>query len=192
MKTLRHILFLLAAIAGCACFSSCDENIADQDYIIYDFAGVGIDIELVDADGVNLLSPDTEGNWIGEDMSAKFDDKVYPVSWEHILFDTEKQSRMNVPTFYGLACLPKTKWNGTYWETLRNDNYLIFGDFSGHQNQHIDIVFGIEKLNTVWKIGLDYTLTWNNDKPQTTTTVKLNGKQVENGIVTIVLPRNTK
>lgn len=191
MRTLRNIPFLLVALAGCACFSSCD-NMSGNNDILYDFAGVGVNIALVDADGNNLLSPDTDGNWIGEDMFASCDDKTYTVSWEYILFDSEHQSRMYLPTFYGLICRPKISWNGTSWQMEKNNNQLLFGEFSGHSNQHKNIVFGIDKLNTVWNIELDYTLTWHKGEPKTKKTIRINGQPVENGVVTIVLPRNTK
>lgn len=189
MKTLRHILILLGTLTSCACLSSCTSDNGDM---IYDLAGVGVEIKLVDAEGNNLLSPDTEGNWLGEDMFASCDDKTYPVSWEYILYDDEHESRMYLPQFYGLACFPERKWDGTAWTPVKNDNYLLFGEFSGHGDQHKIIVFSIEKLNTVWKIELDYTLTWVKGEPNTKRSLKLNGKAVEKGPITIALPRNTK
>ena len=100
-----------------------------------DWNPVVISLHVEDAEGHNRLDPTSE-YFIGENISAIYDQMVYPVE---IIGGPETKAYM--PRFFGLQLRPD----------ILNGWYLTFGEFEGSESQDITITL-------VWPDGTADTI----------------------------------
>ena len=122
-------------------FVSCDdkEDIDEGDWI-WDFAPLNVEVKLVDEEGVNMLNPTVEGNWMGLPLSMTYDDKLYELNWDNPLpdgFSPDSHGRAYLAHFYGLTYGRVNFWDGERRHWLENDYYLSFGEFNRDDNHDL-------------------------------------------------------
>ncbi len=150
-----------------------------DDDVIWDFSPVVLQINIVDADGNNLLLPDEEGSWFGKPMSIEYDGEVYQAQWETPEPPYYSNTRYYLPQFKGL-----------YFDSSHIQGpTLDFGEFDGEKNQKIDATFKIEGYDQEYRIVYTHTVKWKGNNPKVSNSITLNGKSVNE--ITVTLPKNT-
>ena len=113
---------VLVAMALTMGFTSCNKNEDDNDYdfIIGDFSPLEVLMVVQNAEGQNLLDPNTPNNFVGDTIVAEWMGEKY-------VADTLKymQTRENIGYMYGLVYV-KTKADSV--------PALYFGSVSGHES----------------------------------------------------------
>lgn len=77
-------------------FVSCKD---DEGGIIWDIAPVEVLMDVCDKDGNSLLTPDTPGSVVGEEMTIQYEGKTYPIQWQT---DIPQPSRAYLAVFNGM------------------------------------------------------------------------------------------
>lgn len=174
-------LFVFTCIILCATSCSKDSGGSDApDDLIWDIYPTGVAIYLVDKDGNNLLDPDTEGNWVGEQMSISLNDDDYPAIWTYD--DYQSGTRAMKPVFHGLV------WSGIFPYADQKGAHLYFGEFDGASNHHMSLTFGIDMLNTVFDFKFTHTINWVKNEPEISNYITYKGKEIKGNKLEIVLP----
>lgn len=178
-------------------FVSCDdkEDIDDGDWI-WDFAPLNVEVKLVDEEGVNMLNPTVEGNWMGLPLSMTYDDKLYELNWDNPLpdgFSPDSHGRAYLAHFYGLTYGRVNFWDGERWHWLENDYYLSFGEFNRDDNHDLLLELHVAGIENPYQIKVEHRFWWESkNEPGGYTKIWLDGKPVESFPVKIVLPRRTE
>lgn len=86
------------AIFAAISFTSCDD---DEGSIVWDFTPVTVKMDVVDAQGNDLLDPDTSGNLLESGITATFCGKDYDIVDPRAVL-ADAQSRAILAMFYGL------------------------------------------------------------------------------------------
>lgn len=184
---------LVVALATGVVFSSCDD---DGGEIIWDIGGVVIPIRILDDQGVNLLDPDVEGNWMDEAFSISYNDNLYTVDWDgdqrNVGEEGSPMSRAYLAVFEGLCAVNENVWRKCDWATSPNGHLLFIGEFPGDRDQMITVDLMVPGINTVFHIGMTHTIRWKNKEPVLNTYYTLNGQPVTTSAVTIILPHKTE
>ena len=77
VKFLKLFLFILSMTLLISCSK-------EDDGMIYDYAGINIHLKIRDAQGRDLLNPDTPNNLVNSDqISFLYEDNVIPVTWDY-------------------------------------------------------------------------------------------------------------
>ena len=151
MKTLRFLMLTAVAILALV---SCD------------FAPVLVTVQVTDEAGHDRLNPSSEF-FIGENISAVYEGKVYPV--EILVPETKTYAAY----FFGLR-LRQMGW--------KDDQYLLeFGEFDGADDQNISVTF-------VWPDGTSDTVHAKHTRftpLACVNTWRLNGKKVDPPIILV-------
>lgn len=164
MRTKHLIGFCLLSLLCAVGFTACDEIETEGDNMIWDFAPIELYIAVQDAEGNDLLNPDTPGNIANQGIKAIYKETIYekdaPVS----------QTKAYMPHFRGLQTI-KSK-EGVY--------ILTFGEFAG------DKTFDNEQVIIDWNDGTKDVITFSNklswkskNEPVIDRTFNLNGKETE-------------
>lgn len=165
MKTKHLIGFCLLSLLCAVGFTACDEiETEGDDMILWDFVPIELCIAVQDAEGNDLLNPDTPGNIANQGIKAIYKETIYekdaPIS----------QTRAYMPRFTGLQTI-KSK-EGVY--------FLTFGEFAG------DKTFDNEQVIIDWNDGTKDVITFSNklswkskNEPVIDRTFSLNGKETE-------------
>ncbi len=161
MRT-AHILslYLFCLILFTACSSDNEDN-----NMIWDFAPIELHISVQDAQGHDLVNPETPGNIAKQGIKAIYKDKIY-----------DKDAPVNQTKAY------MAQFNGLQTEKTKEGNYfLTFGEFNG------DKTFTDEKITIDWNDGtqdvitFSSKLTWKSqNEPVFDRKFYLNGK--DNGV----------
>lgn len=178
-------LFAVALVA--MTLSSCS-NDDDDDDIIWDFIPEEITLEITDANGNNLLDPAVENNIVGENITLDYKGETYDILWDtpYPKFpDYKPESRATYVLFYGLA---HHLWNVEKEPSETNEWIISIGEFERDMDHDVTIPVRIKNKTFIVRYVHDF---WWNDKkmrdPRSKTTVYLDGKECEDGIVRIVL-----
>ena len=133
--------------------------------MIWDIAPVVVYKEVVNGEGQNLFDEATPGNWLGETITAVFEDEEY-------IYPSSGPTRAYAPQMYGL----------TVSEYGENIAVLYFGELDGEESRESDLVIS-------WPDGSEDTITvkrifrWKiTGKPDGRTTLKLNGRKTGNPV----------
>lgn len=185
---LTLLLFLIFALAGCSEKAGSGEE--------WDIAGLYLTFDIVNAQGESLLQQGTPGSVYGQPISLSYENKEYTLDWNTARCD--EPSRAYVAVFNGLQYIPLTVWNPAtnHWdetsgrmirigELPRDVNYeksmtLHFGG----KNYTIKVVNSIRWINR--PAGSDYDPAIEK-VPDITTTVRLDGTQLEGTYFTITI-----
>lgn len=132
-----HTLYLLFITLLCvAGFTACDDSGSDD--MIWDFAPIELHIAVQDAQGNDLLNPETPGNIAKQGIKAIYNGKIYekdvPIS----------QTKAYLAHFNGLQTMK--------FETGKY--FLTFGEFNG------DDTFDNEKVIIDWNDGTQDVITF--------------------------------
>lgn len=143
---------------------SCDNFDGSEDGLIYDFANFTVSIEVENAQGVDLLNPEQEGNITDNTIKALWKDKTYvrDANWP------KAETRENMPHWWGL-----------YTSESEGRYNLNFGEFSptdSYRNATFTIDWGDGTTDT---IGFDCYITWKKHDPTVHFATYLNGEKVE-------------
>lgn len=170
MKT--RCLFIGAMLLSLCCFTSCndDENLdGPAPDVIWDIYPFGISIEVTDAEGNDLLNPETENSIANQGIKMIYRGMTY----EKDSLAIDEQTRAVLVRFYGLR---------TY---QRNDGryLLIIGEFYGNRD------YNNESIILDWNDGtpkdtitFSHKFWWENQEPESETIVRLNGVETDNPI----------
>ncbi len=206
MRTTMQIMGYLGSFFGFiflgVLFASCDEVISEEGIIneeeggeeeVSDFVPVGIKIMVIDEDGINLLNPTIEGNWIGKYfcVTYNYDDKVYFPTWEYM--DQVHTSAKRSPTFYGFESFQLQKWDGEKLVDVPNEHYFYFGEFDGSTNQDITLQLWNLYMNGCFDIELHHNVEWNEDTPVIKDTYEAKYAKevsVKGDTIVVTFPRN--
>lgn len=187
-KYLTILLFLLFAMTGC----SENEGSGEE----WDIAGLYLTFDIVDTQGESLLRQGTPGSVYGQPISLSYENKEYTLDWNSSR--GEDLSRAYLAIFNGLQYIPLRVWNPAtnHWdetdgriirigELPRDSNYeksmtLHFGG----KNYTIRVVNSIKWIDR--PAGSDYDPAIEK-VPDITTTVWLDGKQLEGTYFTITI-----
>ncbi len=130
MKTnylLGAFLFFLSTI----CFTACDDNFQeDDDLMIWDFTPIILFMTVQDAEGNDLLNPETNGTIADQAIKAIYKGETYEK-------DAKVVTKAYLAYFTGLQTQKNNK--GVY--------YLTFGEFNG------DDTFKNEEVTIEWHDG---------------------------------------
>lgn len=154
-------------------FVACDtDNITlsgeeddDKEWLIWDFSPIVLGVLVQDAQGVDLLNPDSEGSIAEQGIKAIYKGEVYEK--DSVL----SRTKAYMPYFAGLQVI-KGYTNGRY--------YLTFGEFDGTHT------FDKEEVVIDWNDGTKDTihfsskLTWKSKKePVINRAFYLNGEELD-------------
>lgn len=176
MRTLRRILPALIIAALGLAFTSCSN---DDDPIIWDFSPVCIRLNIVDAEGNDLLAADTPGNILDSGLTATFDGKEYPlVSIYDEAPGAEAQtakSRYLPARFHGLFIQ-----DPEYYNPSDSDKHklLCFGEFNGFDNFDHTVVFHFPSVGRDISFRVVSKARWKGDDPDWNLEYYLDGKQI--------------
>lgn len=130
----------------------------------WDIAPVEVYMEVVNGEGQNLFDEATPGNWLGETITAVFEDEEY-------IYPSSGPTRTYAPQMYGLTV-----------SEYKNMAVLCFGELDGEESRESDLVIS-------WPDGSEDTITvkrtfrWKiTGKPDGKTTLKLNGRKTGNPV----------
>lgn len=104
MKKLKQIIMALVAVLPLTFMVSCsddDDGDGPEKGVMWDIYPVDIIIDIVDAQGNNLLDPDVPGNIVGQELTVDYEGKTYGTEWNALSL-SPNQSRMILVEFYGL------------------------------------------------------------------------------------------
>lgn len=170
MKT--RCLLVGAMLLSLCCFTSCndDENLdGPAPGVIWDIAPFGISIEVTDAEGNDLLNPDAENSIANQGIKMIYRDKTY----EKDSLVCEVLSRAYLARFYGLQTY-RTK-DGRY--------LLTIGEFFGDRDyDNENIILDWNNGTPTDTITFSHKFWWENQEPESETTVRLNGVETDNPI----------
>lgn len=185
MKKFNHVLSILALLFGLFGFMSCSEAEQEPDGpeegVIWDIAPICVNIQLVDDEGNNLLDPETEGNWVGEELYIGYKDEAYYTDWEYQ--GMESGSRALPIHFRGLI------WTGGLPGADTKKSSLKFGEFSGTGQYEMSMVFAATSINTVFEFKFTHSLVWKDHKPHFYDHIIYNGKDYEGRTLKLTFPR---
>jgi hypothetical protein len=154
------------------CFTSCndDENLdGPAPDVIWDIAPLGISIEVTDAEGNDLLNPDAENSIANQGIKMIYRDKTY----EKDSLVCEVLSRAYLARFYGLQ---------TY-QTKDGRYLLTIGEFFGDRDyDNENIILDWNNGTPTDTITFSHKFWWENQEPESETTVRLNGVETDNPI----------
>ncbi len=186
MKKYSYILAVSALLFGLFALMSCsgsdNEPEGPEEGVIWDISPSCVRIELVDEEGNNLLDPETEGNWVGEELYIVYKDETYYTDWEYQA--TESGSRALPVHFRGLI------WTGGLSGADMKKSCLKFGEFSAYGQYEMSLVFAATSINTVFEFKFTHSLVWKNHKPYFDEHIIYNGKDYEGNTLKLIFPRN--
>ncbi len=173
----RFLVFSISLFA----IASCSKD-DDNDDIIWDIVPSNVIIKLMDESSNNLLDPNVEGNWVGEELYLTFNGEIYPVDWEYD--GTYGETRMILPYFTGLTWTGNLRWAETkyYW--------LQFGEFSGEGKHDMSLSLTVPALNSQYDFKFTHELIWNKQEPHFNDHIIYDGKDYKGNTLTLVLPHN--
>ena len=163
----RNVFFLgllscmTLLLAGC----SSDE--------IWDVSPLVFHITVVNAQGEDLLNPETPGNITTDGIKAVYLGETYEYG---VNASKIAATRYYMPRLYGL--MPFITNNGT--------TEMTFGELDGAKD------YSKEEITIVWNdktqdiITFSHTCKWKKGKPQLSTSVALNGTDAPAGVIRIV------
>lgn len=142
MKATHTLYLLLISLLCVTGFTACDksDNGFDNgdDYVIWDFYPIELSIAVQDAQGNDLLNPETPGNIAKQGIKAIYNGKTYekdaPIS----------QTKMYLARFYGLQTM----------KSETGKHFLTFGEFNGAGT------FNNEKVTIDWNDGTQDVITF--------------------------------
>ena len=162
MKKLTQLCLLI--ITTC-CFVSCDNNMT------WDIAPVYFTFNVQDANGNDLLDPNTENNILDNDIKVVFEDKEYPKDVDMTPTENTK--------FY-MAVL-----KGLYTVKYDDDDYhLEFGQFMGSEDHDKSFVIHWGD-GTHDEVSFVHDYKFRVNKPKISTKIFLNGKESNNRFVIV-------
>ena len=170
MKT-RYLL-LGAILLSLCCFTSCNENEnldePDPD-VIWDIYPFNINIEVTDAEGNDLLNPETENSIANQGIKMIYRNKTYKKD----SLVTDEQTRDILVRFYGLQTYQRK--DGSY--------LLAIGEFYGNRDYDNEyIILDWNDATPKDTITFSHKFWWENQEPESETTVRLNGVETDNPI----------
>lgn len=163
-SVLAGVAAILMLAAAPFVLSSCgDDDKPGGDITIWDILPYSIQMRVVDSDGLNLLDTKNANNVIKDSITVEYEGNVYKVDTAY-----NAGSRAVMPEFTGL----------TRYAPVGTRNYvLIFGEFDSEKNvSGKEIVIDWKDGSKKDTITFSHSCTWQNDEPNTSTTVMLNGK----------------
>ncbi len=166
-------------VLGLGAMTSCKDDDGPEEGVIWDIYPTDIYVELVDEAGNNLLDPNVEGNWVGEDLYITYKGETYTAAWD---IQEEHGSRMYLPEFYGLI------WTGRYsWEQKPR---LAFGEFSGEGNYDMSLTFGVPALDASYDFQFKQHFYWKHHEPMSDNCIIFDGKEMNGCTLKLVFPPN--
>ena len=162
--------------------TSCEDN--DNGNIIWDIYPVYSDIYLMDAEGNNLLDPNTSGTLYGKQITVDYNGESFSVNWKP---ETEDTTRAYLAVFKGLTFVKGYSLGESQTPTLLNENHLNFGEFDGAKNQNISFTLKIEGYTQSWEVNFIHNYKWKNGKPVISNHATLNGENVDGYSIEIIL-----
>lgn len=179
MKT-KNLLFGLCSLLLCLpLLIACeDDNNGGENGggLIWDFAPINFYITVQDAEGNNLLSPQTEGNILNQDIKAIYRGKEYGLN------EPVADTKAYLATMYGLRT----------WETEDGSYLLSFGELQGEST------YKDETLTLDWGDGtrdvitFSSRLTWKSpEDPEFNRHFYLNGVEQDGSQFSLVKERGT-
>ncbi|MDE6480141.1 MAG: hypothetical protein K2L45_07695 [Muribaculaceae bacterium] len=181
---MKRFFYFLTAVTMLMTVAACSDNnddMPDDDFVIWDIYPAGIRLNLVDEEGNNMLDPAVNGNWVGEPMWIETGDKVFDVLWKRN--DLSNQTRAYLPHFYG------TVWTGIWTDKLYG---LYFGELDGDSSHNLKMKFGITAINSVYEFEYSHRLVWENKEPHFDDHITYAGKRIDGDTLTLTVPKNDK
>lgn len=180
-KTFLAVTLVAVALPSCS-------NDDDDDIVLWDFIPNEIRLEITDAKGNNLLDPAGENNIVGENITVDYEGETYGTQWETLqpLYpEPSHNSRFWPARFYGLVHHPVN----VYKEPSETNKWIIcIGEFQNELDYDVTIPVRIKNKTFIVRYVHDFR--WKDKKMSdyaSKTTVFLDGKECEDGIVRIVL-----
>lgn len=141
--------------------------------MVWDIYPVVVSVSVVDAQGNDLLDPQTPDAFDVSEINAIYKEKIYECNKDA----TGLRSKAYMPYFYGL-------------QSYRNDYYglyiLSFGEFNGAES------YTNESVTIVWpdgssdKISFNRDFKWGKIEPEVKQEWFLNNSKVSGGIIKII------
>lgn len=171
MKSILIVIITSIALLLPACN---DDN--NGPYAIWDIYPLEYGIEVVNADGEDLLDSATEGNILGQTATLV----INGVSTDYVLKDsnaayddddeykegTETKTRMYLAHYYGVKV-----------QRSIDKNYLMIGEWQGEDTATYEMQLII--AGHTYDIRLTNEYRWKNNKPKIKRTYMLNGEYTE-------------
>ena len=183
---MKKYFFIAVMALSLTILQGCDE---EKDVVLWEFTPADVMIHVVNANGDNLLSPETPGCIMPEEVEAIYNGKVYeyrytfvvdgkPVPYKPFAIndtpDSEKTREISA-TWYGLH----DGYSGNDLEPTIN-----FGTFDptvGYRNEEFEVVWPDGSRD---RIAFDLFVDWTDkDNPQYVKNLYLNGNPVETIVV---------
>lgn len=162
-------LLILASLLLAMFVSGCNED------VIWDVYPVNLSVEVMDAQGNNLLDPDVKGNIVGEALSLEYKGKTFDVMWDGLEPGYMDETKAYLARFYGIWRGPVSSGDPV---SETNPRVLHIGELPGDENYDVtmplkckDKVFNIRVVNR-YKTKL-------NGAPSVHTEIYLDGRKCD-------------
>jgi hypothetical protein len=167
---MKRYLFALAVIL---CIAGCDKLPVSD--LIIDWYPVNFYIQVVDADGKDMLEPSNGNTWL---LGTTFEFMGKKDTVDQACLDNICHTRAYLPHFYGVSLMYRDPIYSSHYSGL----LLKFGEFDGADK------YDDEKLTINWPDGTSNTITYSRKFNLTHTDVskeefRLDGKKCSNPIV---------
>lgn len=165
---MRRGFFLFGILA--LTLLSCEKINSDRK--IWDISPVVVALQVVNANGVDLLNPDNQNSYAAANIKALYSGKEYECNKSI----SEVYTKAYLPHFYGLKIFKNNI--GSY--------YLHFGELEGaksYSNEEVIIFWGD---GTSDKIKFNRTFRWIHGDPDISEDWFLNGSKVSGGVIKII------
>lgn len=120
---ISRLIMILGIICSCLCLTACGD---DDDDVIWDFAGVNVNLNLIDSEGNNLLDPGVTGNWFGKTMWIEYEGQRYDARWTSNI-----PGREYLAHFEGFHVEPGLIKIDDKYEYSKTANHLVSENFRG-------------------------------------------------------------
>lgn len=159
------VLLFLYAIS----FISCES----EESMMWDFYPIVLQISVQDAQGNDLLNPETEGSIANQGIKAIYRGEIYQKD------ESIDRTRAYQASFQGLQT-SQSENDGLY--------YLTFGEFNGDETFRKEEIVIDWNDNTSDKISFSNRLTWaTKNKPVIKREFYLNGKEIDRSGIFIIV-----
>lgn len=186
MKKCLEYLVMAMAVLSLPALQSCDE---EEETVLWEFVPMDVMVHVVNANGENLLSPETPGYIVPEEVKAKYNGKVYEYGYTFVVDGKPVPYRSlsinDTPDSENTRAIPAT-WYGLHDGYSGDDleptiNFGTFDPTVGYRNEEFEIVWPDGSSD---RIAFDLFIDWTDeDNPQYVKNLYLNGNPVESIVI---------
>lgn len=173
MQRIVEKTLMLASMLAVVVLAGCSSSDEPEEGVVWDISPVTVLVDVVDADGNDLLNPEVEGNIVDGAASVDYKGQTYPVSWRTPYYGYEG-TRAYRATFQGALHHPVDRFKPV---SAQNPWILEIGELAGDENY--DVTMQLKISEKTYSIRVVNEFSWKKHNPRIETTVYLDGVKQE-------------